>query len=195
MWKKNTSTPPTGGLLALFRYFWAIDQSLQYLNSDLSSIALLATERSSENDRFAEHIRSLDVQETDRLAHALNREIEPRIDCTQCGNCCRSLMINVTEEEANRLSDHLGQERSSFDEKHLEKGSNGMMIMNTIPCHFLNEDKCTVYEYRFSGCREFPAMHLPGFRQRIFTTLMHYGRCPIIFNLVEAMKPLTRFEP
>jgi Fe-S-cluster containining protein len=162
--------------------------------TSLPEIEQLAIERAVENDRFAEHIRSLDSQETDTLAHSLNQTIEPQIDCTSCGNCCRSLMINVTESEANALSTHLHQNRTDFDAQYLEKGGNGMMIMNTIPCHFLLDDRCTVYEHRFSGCREFPAMHLPGFRQRIFTTLMHYGRCPIIFNLVEAMKTVTRFE-
>lgn len=97
-------------------------------------------------------------------------------------------MINVSATEADRLSDHLNQPRIEFDEQYIEKGSNGMMIMNTVPCSFLKENKCTVYEYRFEGCREFPAMHLPGFSKRLFTTLMHYGRCPIIFNIVEEMK-------
>ncbi|WP_295199882.1 YkgJ family cysteine cluster protein [Sediminibacterium sp.] len=120
--------------------------------------------------------------------HRLNKEITPRINCTDCGNCCRSLMINVSETEADRLSDHLNQPRIDFDKQYIEKGSNGMMIMNAVPCTFLNENKCTVYEYRFEGCREFPAMHLPGFSKRLFTTLMHYGRCPIIFNIVEEMK-------
>jgi len=97
-------------------------------------------------------------------------------------------MINVSEPEANRLSDHLQLTRPHFDEQFVEKGGNGMMILNAMPCSFLKENKCTVYEYRFDGCREFPAMHLPGFSKRLFTTLMHYGRCPIIFNIVEEMK-------
>ena len=120
--------------------------------------------------------------------HLLNEEIAPKISCTNCGNCCKSLMVNISETEADRLSDHLHITRSHFDKQYVEKGSNGMMILNAIPCAFLKENKCTVYEYRFEGCREFPAMHVPGFSKRLFTTLMHYGRCPIIFNIVEAMK-------
>lgn len=97
-------------------------------------------------------------------------------------------MVNISEPEADRLSDHLHISRTHFDHEYIEKGSNGLMILNTIPCAFLKENKCSVYEYRFEGCREFPAMHLPGFSKRLFTTLMHYGRCPIIFNIVETMK-------
>jgi len=68
-----------------------------------------------------------------------------------------------------------------------------MMIMNKMPCHFLKENKCTVYEQRFSGCKEFPALHLPDFTERLFTTFMHFERCPIIFNVVEQLKLQLNF--
>lgn len=145
-------------------------------------------DREAENDLFARNVKEMDPLVIDQMVHKLNQDISPRIDCTVCGNCCKTLLINVEEGEANRLTNHLALSRTDFDHQYLEKGSNGMMIMNAIPCSFLTEKKCSVYEYRFDGCREFPAMHLPGFSKRLFTTLMHYGRCPIIFNIVEAMK-------
>ncbi|WP_133472658.1 YkgJ family cysteine cluster protein [Sediminibacterium goheungense] len=145
-------------------------------------------DREAENDLFAHNVKEMDPLVIDQMVHKLNQDISPRIDCTVCGNCCKTLLINVEEGEANRLTNHLALSRTDFDHQYLEKGSNGMMIMNAIPCSFLTEKKCSVYEFRFDGCREFPAMHLPGFSKRLFTTLMHYGRCPIIFNIVEAMK-------
>jgi hypothetical protein len=51
-----------------------------------------------------------------------------------------------------------------------------------------------VYEDRFAGCREFPALHLPFFTKRLFTVMMHYSRCPIIFNVVEKLKMKTGFQ-
>lgn len=155
---------------------------------------MLATERIEENDRFAIQVKANDPERIDRLVYDLNQKIEPQVDCTQCGNCCRSLMINVTDQEADHLAGHLQMTRNAFDELYLEKGSNGLMVMNTIPCSFLHHNNCTVYAHRFEGCREFPAMHLPGFSKRLFTTLMHYGRCPIIFNIVEEMKHEMEFE-
>lgn len=102
-------------------------------------------------------------------------------------------MIVVNDEEADTLSAHLHQDRDTFDRNYLEKGSNGMMVINRIPCHFLSGNRCSVYEHRFAGCREFPALHIPGFTKRLFTVFMHYGRCPIIFNVVEAMKKEMQF--
>lgn len=124
----------------------------------------------------------------------LNEAVTPRISCVDCGNCCKSLMVLINDAEAEALATHLGQPRSAFDEQYLEKGSNGLMIMNRMPCHFLSENKCTVYEYRFEGCKEFPALHLPHFKRRMFTTFMHYERCPIIFNVVEQLKDEMSFQ-
>lgn len=104
-------------------------------------------------------------------------------------------MINVSEPEADNLSKKLNKTRKEFDNQYIEKGSNGMMLINTIPCHFLQEDNaCSVYEDRFEGCREFPALHLPHFSKRLFSTFMHYPRCPIIFNVVEELKLKTGFK-
>lgn len=140
-----------------------------------------------ENDNFRNFLKTQPSDEVDSLVNQLNAKITPLIDCLSCGNCCHSLMINVTEEEADNLSNHLKQSRADFDDKYLEKGSS-MMVINTIPCTFLTGKACSVYEHRFAGCREFPALHLPNFTSRLFTTFMHYDRCPIIYNVIEELK-------
>lgn len=139
-------------------------------------------------------MKERDNDQIDLAVYRLNNEISPRIKCTDCGNCCKSLMVPISDTEADTLSQHLGKTRRAFDEQYLEKGSNGLMIMNRMPCHFLSENKCTVYEHRFEGCKEFPALHLPHFKNRLFTTFMHYERCPIIFNVVEQLKEEMSFE-
>ena len=139
-------------------------------------------------------MKERDNDQIDKVVYRLNESISPQIDCRSCGNCCKSLMVLISGPEADHLSEHLGQTREDFDEQYLEKGSNGLMIMNRMPCHFLHENKCSVYEHRFEGCKEFPALHLPNFKSRLFTTFMHYERCPIIFNVVEQLKDEMSFE-
>jgi len=162
--------------------------------TDLAILQSLAKDKEQENDRFREFVKERDGEEVDELVKELDAFVSPTINCTECGNCCKSLMVCLNENEADNLSNHLQQSRKVFDEKYLEKGSNGMMIMNQMPCHFLSDNKCTIYEYRFEGCKEFPALHLPNFKRRLFTTFMHYDRCPIIFNVVEQMKERMDFE-
>lgn len=153
-----------------------------------------ADEKEEENIRFASFLKQQNEEQVDEKVHQLNAIVEKEIDCTTCGNCCKTLMINVTDEEATRAAARLELNREDFDKKYLEKGSHGMMLINSIPCHFLQENKCTIYEDRFEGCREFPALHLPSFTKRLFTVMMHYSRCPIIFNVVEQLKSETGFS-
>jgi uncharacterized protein len=155
---------------------------------------IIVKQKENENIAFQDFLKSRDGEEIDSFVSALNKLIEPQIDCTSCGNCCKSLMIVVEEKEAITLSNHLQISVPTFEEKYIEKGANGMMLINQIPCCFLNDNKCTVYDYRFAGCREFPALHIIGFTKRLFTVFMHYDRCPIIYNVIEQLKLKTGFS-
>lgn len=134
------------------------------------------------------------MQEVDMLVHAINKEVEPAIDCTECGACCKSLMINVSAAEAEKVSDHLKISTAVFKEKYIEESMQGNLIVNSIPCHFLEGTRCSIYEHRFSGCRDFPHLHRNNFKDRLFGTLMYYAMCPIIFNVVEELKIATGFK-
>jgi len=156
--------------------------------TDLNFIALEADSKVNENDDFAQFLRNRDNESLDSLAHQVNDKISAAIDCTVCGNCCRSLVINVTASEVVLLSEHLQLTQADTKEKFIEESQQGNCYINTIPCHFLSNNKCTIYEARFTECRDFPHLHKPGFKDRLSGTLMHYGRCPIIYNVIEKMK-------
>lgn len=164
------------------------------IETNLNTILQFSQNIEQENVAFIDFLKQENGLELDNKVKELNETITSKIDCTACGNCCKTLLINVSEKEADNLSDFLKMNRKCFEEKYIEKGSNGMMLMNTIPCSFLNDNKCTVYEHRFEGCKEFPAMHLSNFKERLFTTFMHYARCPIIFNIIEQLKKELKFK-
>jgi uncharacterized protein len=164
------------------------------LEINLAAIQAKAVDLQAENDLFTSFIQKHDSEQIDAIVFDLQAKISAQINCTQCGNCCKSLMIVVEDEEVSVLANYLHMPRNQFEETYLEKGTQGMMLMNTIPCHFLSNHQCTVYPTRPAGCREFPAMHLPHFTRRLFTTFMHYARCPIIFNVVESLKKELRFN-
>jgi Fe-S-cluster containining protein len=175
-------------------YFYPIPEPKNHIETDLTQILAFAEKRDAENERFKTYLLGCDSMLLDEEVMLLNDIITPKIDCTSCGNCCKSLMITVSEQEADHLSNKLSISRNAFDNQYLEKGLHGLNIINTIPCHFLSNNKCTVYDDRFEGCREFPALHLPQFQKRLFTHFMHYGRCPIIFNVIEHLKEKHSFE-
>jgi Fe-S-cluster containining protein len=163
------------------------------LEINRETIALLAEQRQDENDDFRAFIKNKDGDSIDAMVFRINDTITPEIDCTQCGACCKMLMINVTDEETKSVSQHLQLSIAAFKEKYIEESLQGKMIINSIPCHFLEDNKCTVYEQRFTECREFPHLHRKNFKDRLFGTLVHYAMCPIIFNVVEELKVETGF--
>ncbi|MDB5201112.1 MAG: hypothetical protein JWQ27_521 [Ferruginibacter sp.] len=162
--------------------------------TDREFIAAKAEERATEHDLFREFLDKFDGSELDATVHRLNEIITPQIDCTQCGACCKTLMINVTEPEAERLAGTLHQSTDQFKENYIETSLQGQMVINSIPCVFLSGTVCSIYTDRFEECRQFPHLHKDNFKTRYFGTLMHYGRCPIIFNVIEALKTATGFK-
>jgi Fe-S-cluster containining protein len=161
--------------------------------TDLSFIAAESEKRQDENDHFLRFIQKQDGVELDEAVHRINEQVSAAIDCTECGNCCSSLMINVKAEEVGPLAEHLEQQESKVLEMYVEESLAGNLFINAIPCHFLKEKKCTVYTHRFTECRDFPHLHKDGFKERLLGTLLHYGRCPIIYNVVEQVKIGTGF--
>jgi len=165
-----------------------------YLETSLLKISKFADENIVENDRFISQLKESNSNWIDAQIEQLNHEIEPQIDCTNCGNCCKTLMINVEQDEVQKASEFLGLKIEEFKAKFIEEGSSGRMIIESIPCSFLTGKKCSIYEARFGGCKEFPGLHLPNAKARLFTIMMHYDRCPIIFNVIEQLKLKTSAE-
>lgn len=164
------------------------------METNLQTIAVLAEEREDENYRFRGFLKGKDGSRIDARVQSINAVVEAKIDCTTCGNCCRSFMISVEKTELNAVANYLQQSLETIKEKYIEESESGNMLINAIPCHFLGGTKCTVYEARFSVCREFPHMHQPGFIFRLFNVIQHYGICPIVFNVVEELKAELGFS-
>ncbi len=166
---------------------------MQQLTTDLKQIKTIAEAKRPENDVFRAFVKNKDPKHIDAVVHELNDIITPQIDCTQCGNCCKSLMINVSTAEAENLAQHINMDLPMMKQQFLEESEQGQLVMNTIPCFFLNGTKCSIYENRFSGCREFPYLEQDNISSRMFALLIHYESCPIIFNVMEELKIRLQF--
>jgi uncharacterized protein len=163
------------------------------LQTNLAIIAELAAEREEENYGFRSFLKHSDNGQVDDMVYSLNNSIAPQIDCTQCGNCCKSLMISIAPHEETFFSKYFNLPQTKATDKYLSKGISGGTIMSNMPCIFLADNKCTVYENRFTDCREFPHLHKPNFSSRFFGMIFYYGKCPIVFNVVEALKTKMHF--
>ncbi|HRH61412.1 MAG TPA: YkgJ family cysteine cluster protein [Chitinophagaceae bacterium] len=165
------------------------------LETNLEKIKVLAEQREDENYSFKSFLKGKDSAKLDKMVHRLNAEIMPQIDCTQCGNCCRTYMITLEKQDAAKLSAHLNMEQEKFDEKYLEiSKEDNIKVFNKIPCHFLEGNLCTVYEARPNDCSSFPHLHKDGFVHRLFSVMYNYSICPIVFNVFERLKDEMHFR-
>lgn len=155
---------------------------------DIPFIAQEATNREAENNSFLRSLKDLSPVELDNTVIAINEAVSAGIDCTQCANCCKTLIIDVNAAEITALAAHLEMPEAALKEKYIEESSQGRCFINTIPCHFLQENKCTVYTKRFADCKDFPHLHKTGFKERAPGIMMYYGSCPIIYHVIEQVK-------
>ncbi|HPZ88434.1 MAG TPA: YkgJ family cysteine cluster protein [Flavihumibacter sp.] len=163
------------------------------LLTDLDSIARIAEDERQENEDFTRWLKEAG-ESVDATVMRLQADIAPQISCTDCGNCCRSLIIHVEPTDIPPLAQRLDLSVDDFTARYLEKGIGNDAVISQVPCHFLAGNWCTVYEDRFSACRSFPHLDVPGFSKRAFALMQQVGRCPIVFNVIKVLKSETGFR-
>lgn len=161
---------------------------------NLPFIAQEATEKEEENMRFRTYLKNKDANKVDKKLAPIAKYFTENIDCTACGNCCKNIMISVDDNEVRNIATALQQDFTTCKNKYFDSSTESdSILINAIPCHFLKENKCTVYENRPSACASFPHVHLPHFTSRLYSMLDGYGICPIIYHSMEALKKEYNF--
>ncbi len=165
------------------------------VETDLNKIRYWAQKREDQNFRFRTFLKGQDDHKIDRLAHQINKEVESHIDCTLCGNCCKELKMGLKTKEIDALTkiDHISREQ--FIGKYTEDDDFGdSVFMKDIPCKYLIDKKCSIYESRPEDCKSFPNIHKKKFISRTWGMIGNYGICPIVFNVMERLKIESGFR-
>jgi hypothetical protein len=156
--------------------------------TDLNFIAQQAQNTRDVYDAFRYYIEDdyLSDADLDALVESIAEPIIAAIDCTTCGNCCRSLDVYLTPQDALRLGDALPNPQTYIEHPRAEaQGEWGML--RARPCAFLKGNLCSLYAHRPQSCRDYPAF-TPDFRWQAAHILGGVGMCPIIYNVVESLK-------
>ena len=167
---------------------------------DLIQIRELAKEKEDENWRFRQFLKTQcdrSEDEIDKLVIETTHRVWAGIDCTTCANCCRQEKPTFSEEEIDRLTRRLEMERSQFIEKYLERaemGSDNPWQTRKLPCPFLKDNRCSVYEDRPADCRGYPYLYEPEFVSRTILVIERTSICPIVYEVVEELKKSLRFR-
>lgn len=182
-------------LTTRLRRFWTTLVSMTnqppYI-TDLDQIALLAQARADNFDVMCYMLQDSDRVDDAALDAVVIEQITPilaAIDCTQCANCCRSLTVYLTPNDADRLLPVIDVPLSAILDHESAALVDEWAVFRQRPCAFLREQLCGIYPHRPTTCREYPVV-TPDFRWLLSDLIEGASICPILYNLlnrVEAM--------
>ena len=143
----------------------------------------------SENLSFLNSLRG--KREWDTKASEIHKDVFEKAECLACANCCRTTPAIVDRSDAKRIAKHLGISPKGFIRKYLLEDFNGEMVIQRVPCTFLNTDNtCQIYEVRPKACREYPHTDQSEFNRRGKMNAKNTLVCPAAYEIVERLKKL-----
>jgi len=159
------------------------------LVTDLDELKILA-DKHSDDFEVLSYMMDFHVDVTDeQIDDWVDRIAEPivkAIDCTKCANCCNTLDVYLTEDDAKRLNEGVDVTIDDIIDRESAQKVGEWGKFKTSPCIFLKNKMCSVYEYRPNSCRTYP-IFTPDFRWTIDDIREGTPICPIIFNVLRTL--------
>lgn len=119
---------------------------------------------------------------------ALHEEAFDKIDCLQCGNCCKGYSPRFKTTDIKRISRSLKMKEGEFITNYLTLDKDGDYVAKTTPCPFLGADNyCSIYEDRPGDCARFPYTNEDVLIKRPQITLKNSTFCPIVHFVLERL--------
>jgi len=151
---------------------------------NLKEIKNIAIKNETRNKLLFNALLNLDNETIDFLFHSNSSLIEKEIDCKLCGNCCSEIPTSFSETESIYLSKQFGLSKEIFlKTKTIPQADE--FIFNTLPCPFLIDKKCTIYENRPLTCQQYPNLKHTTMKNFLIGAFNNYHECPIVFFVIE----------
>lgn len=148
--------------------------SLMKLETDLKNIEQFAKLREAENVAFQAYLKNQDSKKIDEIVHRLYEDVQIKIDCRDCGNCCQNLRPIASHKELSKF----------IAEENIES----FMYLERMPCQHHKDKKCTDYLNRPEECRLYPYLGEDHFITKTYSAIQNYEICPHVFNVLELLK-------
>ena len=143
----------------------------------------------SENENFCRKITTLQIITPTQksLFNDLVKKHWDGFDCTTCGNCCREISPFFTTSELKILAKALDKDFNFVRKEYFKASADREGFIPLLkPCPFFFNNRCTVYEYRPAGCKDFPHCNelLSYAMLHVESTLV----CPVVFNIIDSLR-------
>lgn len=123
----------------------------------------------------------------------LHEEAFSKIDCLQCGNCCKGYSPRFKTPDIKRIAKHLKMKEGDLINRYLKVDEDGDYVMQNQPCSFLGADNyCSIYEVRPSDCERFPYTDEDVILKRPNITLKNSSFCPAVYYVLEKLMEVRK---
>jgi len=161
-----------------------------YNRFDYTFLAVAASKKEAEWIRFFNKNKKK-IESADLQIHDLHDRISAKINCLDCGNCCRTLGPRITDKDVERIAKTLRIKQTELIDKYLKVDEDGDLVFKTMPCPFLGDDNyCSIYESRPKACREYPHTDRKKFHQIYKLSVKNASTCPIVFEVLDGISKL-----
>jgi len=162
---------------------------------DLKKFRVKAKRKKPELAAFLDKLDVLVPENLGRVVKQVDATVWAETDCTSCANCCKTMTPTFRKADVARISAHLGMTTKEFHDKYLTWEEDTKTWVNAkLPCQFLVDNKCSIYEVRPKDCAEFPHHNKRPFDLYNDTFKGNVERCPATFLLVERLKKRVETE-
>jgi Fe-S-cluster containining protein len=131
--------------------------------TDLATIKRLGKTNENVNYRFRTFLKSKDSDRLDRTVKELFLFYSSKIDCTKCGNCCSYLKPTIQDNDIKKLAVSTNKPINDFIRNYIVTDEDKDKHFKDLPCPFLLDKKCSVYDSRPEDCKSFPHLHKDDF--------------------------------
>jgi Fe-S-cluster containining protein len=100
----------------------------------------------------------------------------------------------ILTKDIKALAQLTGHTSHDFKIEFIEKDEDGDMHFKYLPCPFLRDKKCNVYDSRPDDYKSYPHLHKKDFLSRLLGVIDNYLNCPIVFNVFEELKLKFHFR-
>ncbi|MFP4016161.1 MAG: YkgJ family cysteine cluster protein [Halanaerobiales bacterium] len=161
---------------------------------DPEQVKKLAAKKEDENQDFIDYLRNCDHFKIDDIVHSLSQKHLLLYDCTECANCCKKLIITLSEEEIIEIAEFLAISTDELKNTFVERKTAQGYVLNGPGCPFLDGNKCMVYGCRPETCSSFPHLHKDNINHRLINIMDNTYICPIVYNIIEELKEELSFK-
>ena len=156
------------------------------LKPQLNELGKLAKDKHIENKKYFDKLKKKAPKNLDYVMQDLHDAEFKKTDCLECANCCKTTPALISNEDINRIANHLRISTKDFIAKYVTKDSDGDTILKKTPCIFLNTDNtCSIYEVRPFACKDYPHTHRKKMQTILNLTVKNAEICPAVARILQ----------